>query len=447
MRRNKSVGEFEFDIRTIVKQMFWSWKLFVVFMLMGAISLPLLMSSRDAGVVIQDKNQIILSEDEKMQIERYYLAEELFEKEKKYIEENQLILGIEPSDANAYVLRYLITEEDEDNEITNIKNIYYSNLFEKRDIRIDGELKQTVSITKEWRNVLVVDYTRYNGKELFFKIYNCEGNLDAEEYKLKIEEMANSINELGLIHDLVLVEEGFSTDYDYHLVEFKDQIYIEYRYYLDRLNNVTGELSPNAQQYIQLEEDDVIVISQESFGKKDALIYGCIGAVAGFLLVAMYVVLKYICSKTPNTSFDVESIFGLAFIGKFEDGQKKKTDLLVDKVLVDKESKFSDKEWMQYALDNVIDYKSMKNIAIVDFEDLESVSESVLTLCGELSSEVEFTKLEGLENTIDSKKKLQTYDGVVFILKKKTTPYKKIDEMISLCEDSSIEVLGYIIVD
>lgn len=441
MENNNRVGEFEFDMRTIIKQILWKWKGLLVFVVAGAILLPVCVDGMRESTDVKSIDDISLTTEEELQIQRYYLADTLLRAQEIYIEENQGLLNVSPEEANAYTICYIITECSE--PIENVKSAYYTKIIEDRDIVSTPTTLEEIYTTSKWDNVLVINQTETNRNELCFKVYQYE---DATILKLQedILEISKELSDIGLEHKLLVIEEKTQSDYDYQLAAFQKSVLDEYKTLKSQKNTESNTLSESALRYIDFQINGRVTAAEMS--KKDILVYAFIGAFAGLMLVVMYVVVRYVCSKSPNTAMDVQNIFGIKFLGKIESTSPRKTDVLVDKIFGDREKVYLDDESIKRAINTTFDSDGLGKVAVVDYASLDA-SIDICSICGEKSASIKFENIEMSSIDVEGKGLLQSYDGVVVIVKKNATLYKDINAFVSFCQDCKVKLLGYLVVE
>lgn len=436
MRRNNTIGEFEFDLRTVIKHIARSWKLLIVATIVGMIMLPLAVQGIRQQNDTSNNGEVVLSKSDEIQVERYQLVNTRLQEQEVYMEKYNQILSISPEESNAYVLHYLIVSEDD--SLNSIKTAYFNKIVDKRDIA-QNYLLTGFGVSSKWDDVLVVNQNTGSESGLYIKIYSYD---KLSECKKDLETICEEICVMGLEHELLLIEETKEDGYDYSLAMYKNAVFDENRTLTERAATETYYLSVAALQYLGLS----IVETPTNLGLKELVVYAVFGAVAGFLLVCMFVLVKYVCSKSPNTSTDIMSVFGISLLGKMQTEKIYKTDAFIDTIFGDKEKKYVDERWIKGTVKEILGDTELTEVAVLNLTKLEDI-EGVRSFYQDMFGETKVNIIATSEDVLENAEIISSYDGVLLVVRKKSTLYETVNEYVDLCKKCGVKLLGYVVLD
>ena len=294
---------------------------------------------------------------------------------------------------------------------------YYNNSFYS-----DIKLKDKVLNAGYPKDIIKMTYNlsaQFDVASTLTFVINGETSEKVNEYARVVEDVINAYRENLVQTDL---EHKIKKVYENHYVEKNNAVYTTQRANIDKIDTIKKTIDDECKVIEQCEEK--IKMSQgkglQEKVKQLFTVKSILLAVIGGMLVsgALYVV-NYIFSNKVKYEDEVEELTYIKKLGESSD---------VDNI--------------SFILDRVCRKENINNIGMVWLEPIKNNEEKFIKSYMEKNEALSIITND--MRNVDMLETIASKEGIVFMVKLKSTKYRQIDEIIRNCMNCNVNIIGYI---
>lgn len=387
-----------------------------------------------------------------------------------------LLMQIDPFHLNVCELNYYIdaaVEEGQDNsKRVVIAQAYLAKLQESfLGQKISTVIAQNDGYEQkdyfESPQLIQVDKNSLNEGILTFRLFFAEEEINAEA----VETLKNAIRttegtvggNLGY-HTITLIGESSFQYADLDILSMQEANTKRISDISDRIDKIQKAVTDTKEkQYLDYlleyddkdasEQDQAVVVSTERHISKK---YILVGAVLGFILAVIVIIIKYIVTSTIKTSKEIEENFGLQLLGSFEGNdpfyKNRKTKL--DRWLRNKKNRRNghiSEEGMAELIATKIkieaEKKDLHHICFILDGKMSDNTGFLDAMIQKVGDDPSIKVIRNILEQPDDLAGMSEMDGVVLIEQTNRSDYEDLKTVCALCRNYQVNVIGSIVVE
>lgn len=402
--------------------------------------------------------EIELSEEEELQVKDYIYAVHERDEVKEYLRDS-IYINCNPYNTDYVQLQYYVegvSEADRNDTILAIRTYilggglasYISDQNDGIDAKYFLELLKCESMT----------YSTYQDNGIMEIIMYAESPERAKAYSDWIQEGLDAymlqLEQIGIESELEKISEKILTYTFTRVIGDRDTVQNRYEEYKKNVTSLEATLSAEqlqvANTILGQEVNDEAADDTTSEVPKRASIsikYLILGAILGIGAGVALIGANYILIDTLKTPCMIKDVYGIRYFGKVSMKKQNIFEKLAGRLFYN-EQETSQQEEVQMLTSKIRVFCEKQNITQLTF-----VGESNLKTDVVLNEVVQNLKKHGMEcKTVYNMSRdfagfceVNNRKNVILIEMLRKTKYSAIDEVISLCKDNEIAVLGYFV--
>ena len=336
--------EREFSIRELLAVVLKCWRALITVAVLGGILFGVLGAAQYRKAMeevvppIETEAQLLeaLSEAQRTSVETTLLNEEALQVRQEYVDRS-LYMGIDPLQEWRAEINYCIRSESS-SDIQLLAKLYDAQLcgtemyqYLSDELRMDSDNLNDVvfygarptgteSDKDDLNGITFQIVVLSNGEEMCLEMVEC-----VNEY---ISNLHASLSDRFAKHTAELQSDAIAMVTDTTLQERKKQYLTEITNYTNTIGNTKNAFTPEMWQYywiLRTREDPTVVPDEIPATEQTAVqypySYPVIGMVGGMLLVALIIVLRYLCDPKVKRSDNFTRLYGVEDLGHVASGR------------------------------------------------------------------------------------------------------------------------------